>query len=209
MKCTDVRASLPLLIYGDLEPNEEATLRNHLAHCSACRREQEALAAVRRVLDTAPVPHVEVDLPQLYRTQAARQARSLRRWRRVALVAGAVAAVLLLTFGLRLEIRQEPGQIVVRWSDPPPHVGPAFQPDFSEPLRPAGKPDLREDLLVLRELLDALHQDIDYREQRFQDRLDLLQRHVQALQAQADQRWNTTEQDVAALYLLTRKGEKP
>jgi hypothetical protein len=62
---------------------------------------------------------------------------------------------------------------------------------------------------VLRELIDALHQDSDDREQRYQDRLDILQRHVQALRAQADQRWNTTEQDVAALYLLTRKGEKP
>jgi hypothetical protein len=208
MKCTDVRATLPLLIYGDLEPNEAATLRDHLVHCPACRREHEALAAVRRVLDTAPAPHVEVDLPQLYQTQAARQMRSLRRWRHVALIAGAVAAVLLLTLGLRLEVRREPGQIVVRWSDPPPHVGQAFQPDFSE-RRQAGKPDLREDLLVLRELIHALHEDIDDREQRFQDRLDLLQRHVQALQAQADQRWNSTEQDVAALYLLTRKGEKP
>lgn len=208
MKCTDVRASLPLLIYGDLEPNEEAMLRNHLAQCSSCRREQEALAAVRRVLDAAPVPHIEVDLSQLYRTQAARQTQALRRWRRVALVAGAVAAVLLLTLGLRLEIRHEPGQIVVHWGDPPPRLDHAFQPDFSEQHQ-AAKPDLREELLVLRELLDALHQDIDYREQRFQDRLDLLQRRVQALQAQADQLRNTTEQDVAALYLLTRKGEKP
>ncbi len=209
MKCTDVRASLPLLIYGDLEPNAEPTLREHLAHCPACRREHEALAAIRRMLDTAPTPPVDVDLSQIYRIQAARQTLALRRWRRIALVAGAIAAVLLLTLGLRLEVRHEPGQIIVRWSDPPPHVGQAFQPDLSERPRQAGKPDLREDLLVLRELIHALQEDIDAREQRFQDRLDLLQRHIQTLQAQADQRWNSTEHDVAALYLLTRKGEKP
>jgi hypothetical protein len=161
------------------------------------------------VLDAAPTPRVEVDLSQLYQTQAARQTRSLSRWRRVALVAGAVAAVLLLTLGLRLEVRREPGQIVVRWSDPPPRVDHAFQPDAAAPKSQPRKPDLREELLVLRELLDALHQDIDDREQRFQDRLDFLQRRVQALQAQADQLRNTTDQDVAALYLLTRKGEKP
>jgi hypothetical protein len=211
MKCSDVRAALPLLIYG--EPStEDAALREHFSQCPACRREAEALQGVRRLLDIVPVPRIEVDVAQLQRALAERQMRKLRRWRRVAVTLGAVAALLLLALGLRLEMRLQAGQLLVRWGDPPPEhsVGQAFQPYAAIPESHAVRSDLREDLRVLRELIHALKQDAEDRDQRFDDRLDRLQKHVRALQAQGDSRWNATEQDVAALYLLTRKeGEKP
>jgi hypothetical protein len=208
MKCTDARAALPLLIYGDASPQEQAALRDHLASCPACRREHEELQGIRRLLDAAPVPHVEVDLARLHETLAKRQTRRLRRWRRVAVALGAIAACLLLVAGFRLEVRLEAGQMVVRWGDPPP---PAPTPVPPQPL--VHNDDLateaEAELHVLRELIHALKQDGDDREERLQERLDRLQAHVRILQAQGDRRWSATEQDVTALYLLTRKGEKP
>jgi hypothetical protein len=223
MKCTDARAALPLLIYGDLDSEQDAALRNHLASCAVCRREQQALEGIRRLLDATPVPRVEVDLSQLHRSVGERQMRRMRRWRRSALALGAIAAVLLLAIGLRLEIRVASDQLVVRWGASPV-VGQAGKPDAvdsksqagktglrdaADSKSQAGKPDLREELRVFSDLIHALKRDSDDRDERFQERLDRLQGHVRALQAQADRRWDTTEHDVAALYLLTRKGEKP
>ena len=214
MKCTDARAALPLLIYGDASPQEQAALRDHLASCPACRREHEELQGIRRLLDAAPVPHVEVDLARLHETLAKRQTRRLRRWRRVAVALGAIAACLLLVAGFRLEVRLEAGQMVVRWGEPPPPApgGAGIPPVADLDRRDAGTTALAEaeaELHVLRELIHALKQDGDDREERLQERLDRLQAHVRILQAQADRRWSATEQDVTALYLLTRKGEKP
>lgn len=210
MKCTAVRAALPLLIYGEPSPHEEAALREHLAGCAACRREHEALQGVRRLLDAVPAPRVEVDLPRLHQSLADRQARRLRRWRRGALALGAVAAALLLTVGLRLEVRLEAGQMIVRWGEPPSPV-PAPPPLSAQSLvHPAAlPPETEAEVRVLRELIHALKRDADDRDERFQERLDRLQTHVRLLQAQTDRRWSATEQDVTALYLLTRKGENP
>ncbi len=205
MKCTAVRAALPLLIYGEASP-QDAALREHLASCAACRREAEALWGVRRLLDDAPVPHIEVNLPQLHRSLAERQLRRMRRWRRVAVALGALAAVLLLAVGLRLEVRLQSGQLLVRWGDPPPPAAAPPQPLVKHyPLPPETEAEIR----VLSELIHALKQDADDRDQRFAERIDRLQEHVRVLQSQTDLRWNAAEQDVAALYLLSRKGEKP
>jgi hypothetical protein len=215
MKCPDVRAALPLLIYGDVGGPERAALTEHLAGCAACRREKQALESVRGLLGVAPLPPVQVDLPRLYQSLAARQARSVKRWRRAVLALGAVAALLLFFVGLRLEVRLGPDQLVVSWGEPPPAAPPGGTgvPPVQFPDRrdagPTVSPEMVAELQLLRELVHALKQDADDRDQRFAEHLDRLQRHVQVLQAQADQRWNTTEQDVAALYLLTRKGENP
>jgi hypothetical protein len=212
MKCTDVRAALPLLTYD--EPNaEDAAVREHLANCPACRREYEAFQGVRRLLDDAPIPHVAVDLHQLQRSLADRQLRRERRWRRIALAFGGLAAVLLFTVGLRLEVRLEANQLVMRWGDAPQNDWTGVPPVVSLDRRPAGPTvpleNIEAELRVLSDLIHALKQDADERDQRFAERIDRLQQHVRALQSQSDLRWDTTEKDVAALYLLTRKGEKP
>jgi hypothetical protein len=208
MKCTDVRAALPLLIYGE-SSTEDAAVREHLANCPDCRREYEALQGVRRLLDKTSVPHVAVDLHQLHCSLSERQQRREKRWQHAALTLGALAAALLVAFGLHLDIRFDASQLVVRWGDGPPPVAETCYPDFAIPQIQAVKPDVPEELRVLSELIHALKQDADSRDQRFSERLDRLQEHVHALQSQADLRWDTTEKDVAALYLLTRKGEKP
>jgi hypothetical protein len=215
MKCTDVRAALPLLIYGEPSP-QDAALREHVAACPACRRECEALSGVRRLLDDAAVPRIAVDLPQIHRTLAERQMRRVRRWRRTAVAFGALAAVLLLALGLRLEFRLEASQLIVRWGDPPVDGlagGTGVPPVAGLDRRPAGPTtppgNIEAELRVLSDLIHALKQDADERDQLCADRLDRLEKHVRALQSQSDQRWSATEESVAALYLLSRKGEKP
>lgn len=207
MNCSDVRAALPLLIYGDAG-QQEGALRHHLAECATCRREQQALEGVRRLLDTVPAPAVEVDLSRLHRSLSERQMRRARRWRRIAVAFGAIAAVLLLALGLRLEVRVDASQLIVRWGEEKP-VGQAFQPDLPKPKRQSGKPDLREELRIHSELIHALKQDADDRDRQFAEQLSELEKYVHALQAQADRRWSATEKDLAALNRLSEKGEKP
>lgn len=205
MKCTTVRAALPQLIYGEASP-QDAALREHLAGCTACRREAEALQGVRCLLDDVSVPHIEVNLPQLHRSLAERQIRRMRRWRRVAVALGALAAMLLLAIGLHLEVRLQAGLLLVRWGDPPPSEPAPPQPLVKHYSLP---PETEAEIRVLSELIHALKQDADDRDQRFTERIDHLQEHVRVLQSQTDRRWSATEKDVAALYLLSRKGEKP
>jgi anti-sigma factor RsiW len=211
MRCTDVRTALPLLIYGETSP-QDAALRKHLADCPACHCEFEALASIRRLLDNAVVPHVAVDLTQIHRTLAERQRRRARRWQHVAIALGSLAAVLVLTVGLRLELRLDANQLIVSWSKPDSGTG--VSPVESLDRRPAGPTaappeSVEAELRVLSDLIHALKQDADDRDQLCAERLDRLEKHIRALQSQSDQRWSATEENVAALYLLSRKGEKP
>ena len=211
MKCTDVRTALPLLIYGEPTP-EDAALQKHLASCPDCRREQEALLGVRRSLNDSSVPQVSLDWTQFHRLLAERQLRRVRRWRLVAVALGTVAALLLLAIGLRLEVRLEASQLVVRWGAPPSD-GTGVPPVQTNDRRDAGPTvppeSIEAELHVLSDLIHALKQDADERDQRFAERLDRVEKHVRALQSQSDRRWSATEENVTALYLLSRKGEKP
>src|SRR5262249_60833691 len=78
------------------------------------------LEGVRTSLAAAPVPSVQLDVSQLLQTAAARRIRQARHWRRVAIAVAAVAAALLVVVGLRLEVRLEAHQLVLRWGDAPP-----------------------------------------------------------------------------------------
>jgi hypothetical protein len=221
MTCDDVRAVLPLLIYGEAIA-EEAALREHLGHCAACRREQLAFAEVRHRLGALSVPPIAVDLDRLHEARSAQQADSLRRWRRIAAAMGGIAALLLLALGLRLEIRLQANQVVLRWGEPssggtgvPPVAssgGTGVPPVLTRDRRDAGPtlpPETEAELRILSDLIHALKQDVEDRDRQTAERLDRLQGHLRSLQAQADLRWNENKQDVAALYLLSHKGDKP
>jgi hypothetical protein len=211
MKCTDVRAALPLLIYGEPSP-EDVALREHLSICVDCRREHEALLEVRRLLDDSAVPRVAVNWPQFHRSLVERQLHRERRWRRIAVALGTLAAAMLLTIGLRMEVRLEASQFVVRWGNSPSRGSDAPLLVDVDP-HPSGLAvpleSTEAELHVLSDLIHALKVDADERDQRFVERLEQLEKHVRVLQSQSDLRWNATEENVAALYLLSRKGEKP
>src|SRR5262249_39351684 len=112
MNCPQARALLPLLAYGDLPPDEADALARHLADCPACQGESAGLAQVRQALDAVPAPRVSVDVSRLFAEAADRRAR---RWRRIAFGGAALAAGLLLAFGLKLQVRAGNGQVVITW----------------------------------------------------------------------------------------------
>jgi anti-sigma factor RsiW len=194
--CRRTRDALPALLYGDMPPDETAAVRRHLSACPACRAEEAALQQVRRLLDAPKPPAAQVDLPRLYRDAAALQQRRLRRWRRLACAALAAAAVLLVVFGLKLEVRLEGHQLVLRWGAPPAAPAPV------RPVAPAEAAASAADLRTVRELLHLLAADVEERDRRQQQALAWLQGRLENLHGQSLERWTTTERDVRALYTL-------
>ncbi len=199
--CTQTKEALPALLYGDLRAEEAAAVRRHLDGCPACRAECAGLRQVQALLDTAPAPAVEVDLPRLYRDAARRQEKRLRRWRRLAVAGLAAAAVLLLAFCLRLEVRLQAHQLVVRWGAPP--EVPAPRP---EPQAPRGAPPAPgvtpADLQPLRDLVHILAGDVAERDGEQKRALLALQQRLDVLQGQAQERWVAAQRDVGGLYAL-------
>jgi len=59
MNCQKLEENLPLLLYGDLSPQEQAACDEHLAGCATCRAAREKLEQLHRVLTQRP--HMEVD----------------------------------------------------------------------------------------------------------------------------------------------------
>jgi hypothetical protein len=209
---SQTREALAGLLYGELPPAEAEAVQKHLAGCSACRAEYAALRHVRAALDAAPEP-VEppgVDLARLYREAARRQARRLRRWRRLAVAALAAAAALLVAFGLKLEVRLERHQLVLRWGNAEAE---APRPVPQPPVAQHAPPERDAEMQLVKELIHLLAEDVKSRDGRQQEALLALQERLDALGVQVNERWAATERDVAALYTAQfgsrDKGDKP
>jgi hypothetical protein len=203
MNCIDARAALPALLYEHLPPQEAAVLQEHLAGCPACRAEQAALRRLGGLLDAVPSPAANVDLARLYHEGARREQRGRRRWRTAALASLAAAAAVLLTLVLRLEVRLDHHQLIVRWGvQPATFVSP--DPPASS-VTPGAAPVAvsGDDVRLVMQLLHALADDVAARDRVNQESLAVLQDRLDALQRQAQARWNATERYVSALHTLT------
>jgi hypothetical protein len=216
MNCDRAREHLPLLVYGDLAPEDAVAVENHLEGCPACRNELAALRQLRQALDAVPEPVVRVDLPRLYARAAWERERQVRRWRRMALAFGAVAALVLLAFGLKLEVRVQAHEVTLTWGRPAlPEKPPSAPPKPLPPGRSEGDAVLVqvEDLKLLRELIHAVASDVEAREQQERESLARLGDRLDALELQSRSRWAATEKDVAALYTAQfgprEKGVRP
>jgi anti-sigma factor RsiW len=204
MNCADVRARLALLPYGELTPAEADEVRQHVTRCPACEKEQADLAQLRDLLDAAPAPAVTVDLPRLFRDAARGQ---VRRWRGVAVAALAAAAAVVVGLLLaRLEVRLERNQLVLRWGAVPtlPDQTPAPVPPREEPapapLPVASAAEIEQQLRLLRELVQAVSNDADLRDERRQREIAQLRGRLHGLEQQMTQLRLSTERDVSALY---------
>jgi hypothetical protein len=211
--CAQTRDALTDLLYGELPPAEAQAVQQHLAGCAPCRAEYAALRQVRAALDAtpAPAPRAEVDLPRLYREAARRQARRLRRWRRLAVAGVAVAAGLLVALALRLEVRLGQHQIVLRWGAPPQ----------VEQLRAAPKPpetdrsvaERTAEMQLVKDLIHLLADDVKARDGQQKEAMLALRERVEALRVLVDERYAATERDVSALYTAQfgprEKGDRP
>ena len=110
----DMAEALVAYLHRECEPDECRRVEAHLAECSACSDELDALRAVHGVLGawTAPEPQASI--------RVVSQARPSRlRWRRLyeARWELATAATVVLAVGVVLagvEVRYEPDGVVVR-----------------------------------------------------------------------------------------------
>jgi hypothetical protein len=210
--CTAVRPLLPAAVYDDLPPDQAAAVRRHVETCPGCRAELAALQEVRDALNATPgppVPPVRVDTARIYRDAASRQARRLRRWRRAAAAACAAAAVLAAVLLLRLEVRLDGHQAVLRWGDPPappPAVvkvepQPQVQPPEAPPRVVVAAPAEvgAEEVRLLKQLIHALAANLETCDRQQVRELAALRKRLDRLQAQADERWAATESYISAL----------
>jgi hypothetical protein len=212
MNCSHVRELLPALLYGDVSPADKNHLEKHLDECAACRREFAALQGVRRLLGVAAPPNVQVDLARLYRASAAQAGRRQRGWRRVALLAAGVAALVAITAFLRFEAHFQSHQLVLRWGTAPT-ADTSPIPTSAAPAAASSSPvsrqaqGLGDEVQLLSKLIHALADDLQ--EQDRQHRLgasELLTR-LRAIEQQSNRRYVALEKEIESLYRLSQKGE--
>ena len=216
MNCSQIRQRLAELVYGDLAPPEAQEIEAHLHSCPECRKEQTALASARRLLDCAGTVAIPADLPAIYRRAAEMQRRRARIWRRAAIATlGAAAAVFIAAMVLRLEIRADASQVVIRWGTPAElSERQALSPmEAGSVLARSRLPELQSELDVLSELVQGLTEDQDARERRIAEDRAFLRAELDEFRRQAALHWMATERDVAALcgtqLISTQKGGLP
>ena len=89
MDCRDVSAQLPDMVDGKLAEREIRAISEHLADCSRCRDELDALQACWDALAEVPGLEVSPDFAMRVRRRAERP----RRLRRLAIAAGVLFAL--------------------------------------------------------------------------------------------------------------------
>jgi len=195
MTCDELRPLLPLAVYGDLTAPEADAADAHLGGCPACRAEADALRRTRSALDAVPSPEVAVPAAAVLRTEAARQARALRRWKRSALAAATLAAGLLIVFLVRPEIRVDGGALVVRWKDPAPP-----QPNIVYVPQPPPDPQQAERLDALADLVRAFAEAAEARDRDRRAEIVALRTRFDVLAVQGQARWQDIQRDMGVLY---------
>ncbi len=207
MNCDQVQPSLAELCAGDLDPAMAAAVREHLATCRSCRAEHQALERMLHALDAVATVEAPVDLQRLYRRAADRQQGLARRWRRRCGLAAAAAVVLLVLLGLRVQVRLDRDQFVVRWGQPAPAAraperpGP-LPPNAVQPLpapAPPGEPAYAADVKVLRELVHALAAEVQRLDGRQEKEARQLREELARLAIISEGRWTTAERQFLTL----------
>ena len=224
MKCSDAQIRLIERLYGELCPEDETPLREHLAGCRPCRQEMEALQQSHQALTALAQPDSSPDFGRLYRTEAQRSGRSRRRWRYLALAGSAAAVLILAVLAARLRVDWQPGRLIVTFDGRPPATKP-FDTKVAEAsaARLSRHEERLETLEEIARLLSAELSTSDVRQaaevaevaelrrQLAQSRAD-----VNLLVRRMDARWRLADQSIRDLHYLTqfspdssRKGTLP
>jgi hypothetical protein len=213
MNCAQAREQLPELLYGELGQAEAAAVESHRGGCPACQAEFSALERVRDTLNALPAaPAAHVDLARLYADASKLQLRRIRLWRRSALALFGAAAVLLVVIGLKLELRVNANEFVVRWSSQPEVVSPAPEPPQApQVVRIEHAPPTisAEEFQLMNDLIHAVAADVDTRDRRRQQEVSSLQARFLALQDGSQQRDRIMTALYTAQFGIRDKGEKP
>jgi Putative zinc-finger len=196
MTCDELRPLLPLEVYGDLTGLGADAAAAHLHDCPSCRAEVEAFRRTRAALDVVPAPDVAIPASAVVQAEAARQARTLRRWKRAAAAATALAAGLLIALVVRPEVRVDDGAVVVRWKDPPAPTAPTVV-YVPQPVRDA---EQAERLDTLAMLVRALAEQAEDRDKDRRGDIAALRSRFNVLAAQGEVRWQEIQRDMGVLY---------
>jgi hypothetical protein len=189
MTCDQARPLLPLFAADDAPE-----IAGHLAACPVCRVEAEAFARTRAALDTLAIPEVSIDPAAVLADAAASQTRAVRRWKRIAAGATALAAGVLVVLVVRPTVRVGDGALVVRWADPPPAV--VGRPQTI----PARDAELAERVELMGRLVRALADEAEGRDRDRKSEIAYLKARLDLLALQADARHEATARDVGVLY---------
>jgi hypothetical protein len=150
---------------------------------------------LRRLLDTAPVPALPpVDLARLYRDAFDRQARSTRRWKRVAGGVAALAASVLAVAVLQ-----------GWWAAKPEPVASAPDPRVAELLADqqrqiAALRATNEKIGAVQELLLTLAADVDQRDKDQQKKMTMLATRLGEFETLTARQFQESEKTSTALY---------
>jgi hypothetical protein len=119
----------------------------------------------------------------------------VRRWRRQALAATALAAGLLAVLLIRPEVRVADGALGVRWKEPaPPSAAVGSAP------QPVRDPETAERLDLLAKLVRALADDAEGRDKDRRAEIAALRARFDLLAAQGQARWQEIQRDMGVLY---------
>jgi len=115
--------------------------------------------------------------------------------------------------GLKLEVRVEASQVVVRWGTPA-EILPMSEPPGPVVIQtqPAAPQVTAEDLALVKNLIRALAQDVRTRDRQQQEALLQMQSRFETLLGRTTEYVAANERDKAALYLtqvrMQKKGDK-
>src|SRR5262245_13459969 len=194
MTCEQIRALLPLAVYEDLTGPDAAAVAAHLRDCAGCRAEEASLRQTRAALDVVPAPEVTVNATDVLRAESIEQARAVRRWRRLAVAASALAAGLLVILAVRPQVRVGDGVLVVRWADPPPEPAPVVH------VQQVRDFDQTERLEIIAALLRAAADDAEGRDRDRKAEIAALRARLDAIRLTSDARWEDIQKDMGVLY---------
>jgi hypothetical protein len=211
MNCTDFRERLAEYVYNELVSEARGLFDQHLGVCAGCRQELLALRTVVRSLDRVPAATVPVDLPRLYRELALRQARRAKRWKIAAAAMASAAAIgAICAIGARVEVRREPGQLVLGWrGSAQVQVEQPAAPDARQQVPPsveAKELAAADRNRLLKDLIRAVADNMQALEQREQHDSGDLHARLVAIEQENTRRFAALERAVDALYLMSNKG---
>lgn len=207
MNCTAIKQRLVELLYGELCAEDQQTIEKHIAGCEACRAEWDALRQSRNRLNQLKVSEnlPQMDVFAIVRKTAMRSEQCRRRWKRIAIVSGAVVALLLISVISQLHIQVHSTRIVVGWAELPVEQQSAAI-SFADPWQSLGQHTQRLDFLdelanvTARELLQSDRQHVAEL-RRIQRQLENFRLHtteqLNHLQVQSDLRWRLIQYDLS------------
>ena len=102
MNCEEALAALPHYFYGELSSAETQQLHGHLSRCNSCQAEETKLIRMMRIMDDIAIDVLPQDFDEKLKAkiESVRRPR-LRKYSVIKSIGYAVAALLLLSIGLK------------------------------------------------------------------------------------------------------------